>query len=188
MPSFSFKPVVKSTKVKSTTATSKYTILMANIEGTVVINLQGKYQILVGDIKYDIASECYSCKGVTEIYEQVLEDNIVRTRHIRSEKDRDDRDRTMYLPFTAGCCVKGNVVRHKTANVIIFKIKKVFVDINDPIAKEAIAYYRKNYTKIRKSLFETMKDNFVVEDKQIINNDLIDDMDVHTINAMTGYD
>lgn len=153
MPGFSFAPVIKNTKSKSNSQSSnKYDIIIANIEGTVFITLDGIYQVVIGPDRYNIASECYSCKGVSEIYEQVLSNDLVRTRHIRSERDRDDRDRSMYLPFTAGCSVKGNIVKHKAAGVVIFKIKKVYVDVDCPIGRQAIKFYRDNYSIIKKAI------------------------------------
>lgn len=174
MPTFSFTPTVKASKVKSySQSTSKYNIIIPDIEGTIFINLKGEYKVVIGKDEYNIASECYSCKGVAEIYEQILTNDIIRTRHIRSERDRDDRDRTMYLPFTAGCSVKGNVVRHKAAGTVIFKIKKVSVDINDPIAKDAIKFYRDNYNKIKKAIGSNFICNYEVIPEQEVHNDIL---------------
>lgn len=174
MPIFSLTPTVKASKAKNySESTSKYNIIIPNIEGTVFINLQGEYKVVIDKDEYNIASECYSCKGVAEIYEQRLTNDLVRTRHIRSDRDRDDRDRTMYLPFTAGCSVKGNVVRHKAAGVIIFKIKKVHVDVDCPIAKQAIKYYRDNYSVIKKAISSNWIDNHVAEADQEVLDDVL---------------
>lgn len=175
MPSFSFSVTKKPTKVNSSSqSVNKYDIILADVEGTIFINITGKYQVVIGLDKYDIASECYSCKGVSEIYEQVLTNGLTRTLHIRSERDRDDRDRTMYLPFTAGCSVKGNIVRHKAANVVIFKIKKVFINATDDEARKAIKFYRDNYDQIRKALAKDWLDNHKVEDNQIVIEDIVE--------------
>ena len=175
MPTFSFTPITKPSKAKSySESTSKYNIIVPNIEGTIFITLDGKYQVVIGEDRYDIASECYSCKGVSEIYEQTLVNDLTRVRHIRSERDRDDRDRTMYLPFTAGCSVKGNVVRHKAAGAIIFKIKKVYVDVNDYVAKQAIKFYRENYSIIKAAIAKNWIDNHVAQPDQEVFADVID--------------
>lgn len=151
MPSFSFAPVAKVVKVRShADSNAKYNIIIPDVIGIIVINLKGEYKVAIGEDKYDIASESYSCKGVSEVYPIELTDGLVRVRYIRSEIDRADMSREMYLPFTAGCSVKGNIVRHKAANVVIFKIKKVFLDVNDDSARKAIKFYRDNYKVIRK--------------------------------------
>lgn len=180
MPSFSFTPISKPAKVKSyADSTNKYNIILADQEGIVCINLLGEYKVLIGDVQYDIATECYSCKGVTEIYEQDLTNDLVRVRHIRSERDREDRDRTMYLPFTAGCSVKGNIVRYKAAGTVIFKIKKVFVDLNDSIAKEAIKFYRNNYITIKAAIAKNWLDNHVVQTDQEVFDDMLKQEDAN---------
>lgn len=159
MPSFNFTPV-KITKVKShAESSSKYNIIVPNTEGTIFITLEGKYIVVIGDDKYDIASESYSCKGVSEIYYQDLHDGKIRERYTRPEKDRNDTDRDLYLPFTAGCSVKGNIVRYKAGNCILFKIKKVYLDFNCEISRKAIKFYRDNYDKIRRN----MEANFINE-------------------------
>lgn len=153
MPSFSFAPVAKVTKAKSQSkSVGKYDIILANIEGIVFMTLKGEYKVVVNSDEYNIASECYSCKGVAEIYEQTLTDDLVRVRHIRSDKDRDDRDRTMYLPFTAGCSVKGNIVRHKITKAEMFNIKKVYIDVDDIQARNALKYYRDHYNIIMQAI------------------------------------
>lgn len=167
MPSFSFAPVAKPTKVHShAESSSKYNIIVPNTEGTVFINLKGEYYILIGNDKYDIAEESYSCKGVSEVYLQELDNGKIRFRYIRSERDRRDMDRTMYLPFISGCSVKGNIVRYKSANTIIFKIKKVYLDFDDPIGREAIKFYRDNYVKIRKYIDNnTIKQDIIIDEE-----------------------
>jgi len=174
MPNFSFAPIIKPSKAKSTSQTaSKYNIIIADIEGIVFINLKGEYSVVIGNDKYSIASESYSCKGVSEIYEKDLINDITRSRFIRSERDRDDRDRNMYLPFTAGCTVKGNIVRHKAAMLVLFKIKKVFIDIDNSIGKEAIKFYRDNYKKIKKHLNTIIEDDLLINYQKDIDNTLL---------------
>jgi len=176
MPDFSFAPIVKTTKAKTSSApSSKYEILTANVEGVVFITLDGKYIVVIGDDEYTIASEDYSCKNVAEIYEQVLVNDLTRVRHIRSDRDRDDRDRSMYLPFVAGCSVKGNIVKHRTAGITLFKIKKVYIDVDCNIARKAIKFYRENYTIIRKALNKDWIDNYIAEDSQTIIPEVIED-------------
>jgi len=175
MPQFGFTPVKKaSSSKKSSSPSSKYNILFKDVEGVVFITLEGVYKVHVGDSIYNIAPESYSCKGVSEIYELALTDDIVRVRHIRSDRDRSDRDRSMYLPFTAGCSVKGNVVVHANAGSVYFKIRKTIVDTANPIAKQAIKYYRDNYKIITNAIQRDMIDNYEVEDVQSVNADVMD--------------
>ncbi len=168
MPSFSFTVPVKVTKTKTNSSVSKYEIITHNVNGVVIINLRGEYKVLCDNVQYDIAVENYSCKGVTEIYEQTLVDDLSRVRHIRSERDRDDRDRNMYLPFTAGCSVKGNIVKQHTGTNLIFKIKKVYLDLNNDIARKAIKFYRDNYVVIRLAIGSNFIDNYVPQPDQEI--------------------
>ena len=178
MPQFSFTPVVKPSRAKSySESTSKYNILFKDVEGVVFIDVWGKYHVVVGEDHYDIVTECFSCKGHTEIYELELTNDLNRVRHIRSADNRSERDTKMYLPFTAGCCVVGNIVRWKAANVVLFKIKKVYIDNEDPIARLAIKFYRDNYDTIKKAIFKDMIDNYEVDADQTIIKEIREDTD-----------
>ena len=182
MPVFSFSPVNKPSKSKTNTSSStKYETITPDVTGVVFMNLQGKYKVNVDKTLYNIAIEDYSCKGVVEIYEQTLVDNLTRVRHIRSERDRDDRDKTMYLPFTAGCCVNGRIVKHRTTGEIFVKIKKVFLDADNELARDAIKFYRDNYVVIRIALASDWIDNFVPTDEQHVAEDIVQVADVPEI-------
>ena len=152
MATFSFSAVVKKQPKSHAESSSKYNIIVPGIEGVVFIDLKGNFTVHIGEDIYNIASESYSCKGVSEVYNLELVEGFIRSRYIRSERDRFEMDRFMYLPFTAGCTVRGNIVRHKAANTVIFKIKKVFIDEHDEVARKAIKFYRQNYNTILKAI------------------------------------
>ena len=152
MRGFSFAvPAVKQTGKKKPANYKKYTILDSDVEGVVWINTKFVYSILYNGIKYPIIKECYDCEGVEQVYEQQLTDKFKKIRHIRSEGTRIKTNPYHYLPFTAGLCVKGNVVKNTHTGESMFRIKKVFIDLTNSDATEAIRFYKNNYTAIQNS-------------------------------------
>src|SRR5690606_15832339 len=109
MLSYSFSvPVKRKVKRKTVSGTAgKYEILEKGVEGVIYIMLDSSYIVIVGNDRYNIAPENYSCKGVSTVYLQELNDDLRRCRIIRSDRDRLECNPNYVLPFTAGCCVKG---------------------------------------------------------------------------------
>lgn len=151
---FNFSAVPKKQKKATTSSSSgKYEILNKGILGVVFIDLDAKYSVLTEtEIKLPIVSENYSCKGVKDVYEQRFAINDLghmnRVLHTRSERDRVECGKNHYLPFVAGCCVKGSIVLNKYTKVKMFKIRTVYVDNTNPLARNAIEFYRNNYNAI----------------------------------------
>jgi len=179
MPTFGFAAAKKPLAKTSNSPSTKYSILFKDVIGTVIITLQGEYKVKVGESLYEIAPESYSCKNIAEIYEVALHDeNLSRVRHIRSEKDKTVRDNTLYLPFTAGCTAKGNVVIHTNSKFVYFKSKKIYLDNDDHDGKKAIKFYRDNYATINKALNKNIIDTYVPEDEQLVHGVLTDNEEV----------
>lgn len=156
MPSFSFSPVKKKTTIK--TNSSKYSILFKDIIGVVCITLEAKYYILVDKDSYDILPECYSCKGHKNLY---LQNNNERQRilYIRRDKLNTDTITKHWLPFAPGCMVKGNIVQNNNTKRTYFKIKKVYIDLTNNTAHEAIEFYRNNIETISKIINNKLLEN-----------------------------
>lgn len=171
MPLFNFTVPVKKERVKSSSvSSSKYEILKKGIEGVVFINIDSSYVVVVDNTNYNITPENYSCNGVSEIYCQLLKINEVghmnRFRIIRSEGDRVECNRNNYLPFTAGCYVKGDIVSHRITKSVYFKIKKVSFDSENVMARLAIKFFRLNYKDIMTAKINSLsEDDLEVLDK-----------------------
>lgn len=153
MPLFSFTvPIKEKTKKTTSTNTSKYEILKSGVEGVVFINIDASYVVAVEEANYKITPENYSCAGIPEIYCQLLKINEVghmnRLRIVRPEGERHECNPNNFLPFVAGCVVKGNIVRHRIAKNVYFKIKKVSFNSENVMARIAIKFFRLNYKEI----------------------------------------
>lgn len=160
---FNVSSIGKKPKKTSIVSSSKYEILNKGIHGVVIIHLDAKYSVMTEtNDEFPIVSENYSCKGVKDVYEQFFAINDLghmnRVLHTRSEKDRVECGKDHFLPFMAGCCVKGSIVLNKLTKVKMFKIRKVYVDNTNPLARNAIEFYRNNYNTII-SAKELIKEN-----------------------------
>lgn len=144
MPTFNFSPIKK----KKDKVHKESNIVFENIKGIVVININGVYSIKVDNNYYSINSKNYSCKGKMIVYSQELTELSKRLIYIRTEDDCVELPHNAYLPFTVGCMVLGNIIKHITNN-LIFDIKRVIIDNNNIEAKEAMKFYKENYTEIQ---------------------------------------
>lgn len=151
MPTFDFTPIKKkSGERKGSNGNSKYEVLLKDIKGVVFIDINANYFVKVNNTSYNIITENYNCGGVANVYLQQLDNNLQRVLYIRHEEYKPNLDTQHYLPFTAGCCVTGHIVKNKLNNVSQFNIKKVYIDYNDTEAQKAIKFYRENYIEISK--------------------------------------
>lgn len=141
------KPNKVVTRAKREPNPNKETIILKDVIGVVCITLDFTYFVEIGKDRYIIAPESNVCKGVTTVYEQRLTKNR-KTKHIRLDQGRNECNHNHYLPYAAGCCVKGNVIKNELTGNLKFKIKKVFVDYDNEDAVRALNWYRKNYDLI----------------------------------------
>lgn len=150
MPTFSFTvPVKKERTSKPRSANSSlYETIQSDVEGIVSMTLQADYVIIVGNDMYPIAPEDYACVGVKEVYDQKLSLNLARVRHIRSEGNRVECDHDHYLPFTPGCCVKGRLVANRYTKVVYYKIRRVYIDMENEVARGVLKVFRQRYSQI----------------------------------------
>lgn len=155
MVSFSFTPA-KHTCRKTKTANNirPYEIKTKDIIGIVFIDINANYYVGVDGNKYNIQSECYSCKGIVSIYRQATHNSIERLRYDRLSNKLEECNPLYWLPFMAGCMVKGDVIQHKITKNIMFRIIKCWYDPYNEQAKVAYNYYREHFKEINKIMLE----------------------------------
>ena len=148
MPSFNFSIVKnESNKRKTYNNTKKYEVVKKDVIGVVWIDINANYYIKVNNKFYNINSECYSCKGKDMIYAQGYDDKN-RICIIRNPEKCTECNHNLYLPFAPGCIVSGDIIINNPLTDKIFNIKKVWIDINNDDAHEALAFYKEHYKEI----------------------------------------
>lgn len=153
MPTFDFSiSKRKEVKSKKTYTTSEYSILESSVTGVVYITLDACYNVKVNDINYSIMSKNFSCKGVSKVYRQLLDNNKQRVLYVRLDDNKCELGHNLYLPFAPGCVVIGNILEHTKFKYKIFDIKKVLIDYDNVESQEAIKFYRDNYDVIQEKL------------------------------------
>lgn len=164
MPIFNFTVPAKKEKTRSSTSASlsKYEIIKSGVDGVIFINIDATYITVVENAEYKITPENYSCNGISEVYSQLLHINEVghmnRLRIIRTDGERHECNPNNYLPFVAGCIVKGNIVSHRASKNVYFKIKKVSFDSQNAMARIAIKFFRANYKEIMTAKINSLGD------------------------------
>lgn len=148
MPSFDFSLVRKETnKRKTSNNTNKYEVIEKNILGVICIDINANYYVKVDNKCYNINSECYSCKGKNIIYAQGVNDKR-RICIIRNSGEYLECNHNLYLPFAPGCIVSGDIIINHPLTAKIFNIKKIWIDLDNDVAHEALAFYKEHYKEI----------------------------------------
>lgn len=146
MPYFDFSLPKKKEKKKTVKNNLRYKILEKDIEGVVWIDNKGELTVRVSsDKRYSIHIDSYSCKGKKNIYARRLENRRV-IRIIRNVGEYSECNHNIFLPFTVGSIVKGNVVMIGFDKQ--FVIKDCWTDLNNDDSHLAREYYRDNYDTI----------------------------------------
>ena len=81
---------------------------------------------------------------------QIIDGKRLRIIEITDEKKRYNEK--LFLPFAPGVCCIGSIVKNNITKIILYRIKKTFIDNGNQIAKDAWKYYVDNYNKIIKNL------------------------------------
>lgn len=152
MPSFTFSVIKKVTKKNKSVSNNTDVIVLHKVQGVVFIDLQGNYRVELdnGD-SYQIHKDCYSCKGHKEIYRQGELDKG-RFIYVRHQGEYFECDSKHWLPFGVGCIVKGNVIQHPITKIQSFMIKKCGVNFENPMAIDAMNFYRHNIKEINANI------------------------------------
>lgn len=150
MPYFDFSLPKKKEKRKTAKNTLRSKILEKNVEGVVWIDDKGELTVkVVPDKRYSIHIDSYSCKGKKNIYARKLENRRV-VCIIRNVGEYIECNRDIFLPFTVGGIVSGNIVQIGFNQQ--FVIDKCWTDLNSEDAHLALEYYRNNYDTIINAL------------------------------------
>lgn len=148
MPTFDFSlPKKVKAKRKTVNNTERYEIIERNVVGVVWIDIKANYFIHCNTDIYPVAYECYSCKGKARVYRRGYYDRN-RVSYIRCNDNLTECNTLHYLPFGIGCIVKGNIVRNKYTNKLLFYIKDCWVDYSNEDAHNALEFYRNNINEI----------------------------------------
>lgn len=146
MPLFSFALTSPKTRKKKTANNIRpYQVKAKGMKGVVFITIDAKYYVVANGCKYNILSECYSCKGIASIYRQAADKDMRKMRYIRYIDKYTECNPLYWLPFAAGCVVIGDIVQHKVTNTDMFRITKCYNDPDDLDAHNAYEFYRKNF-------------------------------------------
>lgn len=151
---FNFTPSKPKTKAKKAHNNRLYEVEVKGAIGIVNITIDATYYVVVNGYKYSILSECYSCKGIASIYRQAGDKDMRKMRYIRLIDKYEECNPLYWLPFAAGCKVKGDIVLHKVTKAKMFKITKCWNDPYDLDAHNACEFYRKNFETINKIIIE----------------------------------
>lgn len=148
MPSFDFSLVKKEVnKRKTSNNTNKYEVVEKNVVGIVWIDINANYYIKIGNKFYNINADCYSCKGRDIVYAQGFDDKR-RVCIIRNPGEYIECNHNLYLPFAPGCIVSGDIIINHPLTSKIFNIKKIWIELNNNDAHEALAFYKEHYKEI----------------------------------------
>ena len=123
MPAFSFSVAQKLKNKKKYKVISDAKILQKDCIGVVHIDDNFNFYVSYNGVQYFIHPDSYETKGCKIIYSKRLLDNR-RFRLIRDPFYGFPAVKG-YLPFTAGCIVKGNIVINQIIKQEFFKIKSV---------------------------------------------------------------
>ena len=80
MPTFNF--TVETKPERKPKSNINKTVKLTKVEGIVNITLDGIYKVKVNKFIYDIHKDCYSCKGITNIYKQELDKHSQRRLYL----------------------------------------------------------------------------------------------------------
>lgn len=148
MPSFDFSLVKKeSNKRKTSNNIKKYEVVEKDVVGIVWIDINANYYVKINDKRYNIDTECYSCKGKDKVYAQGIDDKR-RICIIRNIDEYVECNPNLYLPFAPGCIVSGNIIINRFSNSKVFYIKKTWINLDNDDAHEALAFYKEHYKEI----------------------------------------
>lgn len=159
MPSFNFNIVKRVNNNCKKLSTSKYEIKYKNVQGVVFIDIDANYSVKVDNKYYPIRPSNFNTKGVTDIYSQFLNEKNQIVLYIRDVNNTPRVSKHCYLPFGVSCIVVGDVVCYKYTSILIFDIKKVYINYDNLDAKQAIKFYRDNYSVIQNNLMKRIKLN-----------------------------
>ncbi len=155
MPIISFAVTAnKKSNIKKAKTKGRYSILEHKVLGVVTIDINSNY--FVNGLA--IVPENYTCEGFTKLYYQGLQDKQ-RVMYIRDNIDKNiSCNINNYLPFTVGCCVKGDIVENLYTHIKFFYIKKVFIDYDNIESQNALKFYRDNYDEIMENKRKLLND------------------------------
>ncbi len=151
MPTFNFNMSVTTDVISKKRNYKKSKIVVKGANGVVWLLISGNYKVIVGDKKYNIHPNCYSCKGNARVYRQG-ENDYNRLVYIRCKDDCVELNPNNYLPFGVGCIVEGDIVINNKTFEELFYIKKCYTDPYNQISKEALTYYRKHIDIINENI------------------------------------
>lgn len=147
MPTFNF--TIETKPERKPKSNINKTVKLTKVEGIVNITIDGIYKVKVNKFIYDIHKDCYSCKGITNIYKQELDKHLQRILYVRDVGYCEECNPLHYLPFTVGCNVIGDIISINDKEY--FCIKKVFLDFSNNEAHNALEFYKNNYKVINQS-------------------------------------
>lgn len=150
MPSFDFNFAPKKSKRKTAKSNSGTEIIESNVIGCVWVDCNGSYTVKVNDTHYKISKDSYNCKGKQVIYRHG-EGDRARFAFVRAI-DNMWSSHNIWLPFTVGSIVKGNIVVVHPFNFTYFVIKRIGVGYKNEHTKAALEYYRKHIKEINDSI------------------------------------
>lgn len=159
MPSFSFTAIPKKQQRTYKKVDAIHKIVAKGVEGVVFIDLDAIYTVKVNDQVYLIHPDNYTCEDKEVIYYQGYLENGHRVAYVRNKGSRDKQNVNLFLPFVAGCVVKGDIVRNLKTNSYYFDINKVYFNKTNSIAKQAFIFYKENSEIIHSKLNEKQKMN-----------------------------
>jgi len=154
MPNFSFAaPKLKTTR-KNVAKSSRVEVKAKGVKGVVFISADATYYVIVDGCKYNILSDCYSCKNKCRIYFQISYDNLHMICYIRDKDKAIEQNTNYWLPFAPACVVIGDIVIDKFTKLSKFRISKCYSDYDDPDTNYARDYYRQHIAEINKAIKE----------------------------------